>query len=71
MAAARSCEGCAAAWMVRYGVLPSNAEGMIEQGLEMKRPSQIYVCAEKEGETVSNVRVGGHAVLLMRGVMEL
>jgi len=63
-----SASGCVAAWMVRNGVAKSDQTIHIEQGVEIKRPSQIFVRAEKQGDKVVNVRVGGHAVEIMQGV---
>jgi trans-2,3-dihydro-3-hydroxyanthranilate isomerase len=63
-----SASGCVAAWMVRNGVAKSGQTIHIEQGVEIKRPSQIFVRAEKQGDKVLNVRVGGHAVEVMQGV---
>ena len=57
-----SAAGCCAAWAVRNGVLPSGQQGMIEQGLETRRPGSIYIRADKHGDSVTNVRVGGHVV---------
>jgi trans-2,3-dihydro-3-hydroxyanthranilate isomerase len=62
-----SAAGCAAAWMARHGVTKPNERVLIEQGIEMKRPSRIFVRAEKNGDAVVNVRVGGNAVEIMRG----
>jgi trans-2,3-dihydro-3-hydroxyanthranilate isomerase len=62
-----SAAGCTAAWMAKYGISASGERVLIEQGLEAKRPSQLYVSAEREGERVKNVRVGGHAVVVARG----
>lgn len=62
-----SAAGCAAAWMVAHGVAQPDERVLIEQGLEMKRPSQIFVRASKADNRVVNVRVGGHAVEVMRG----
>ena len=62
-----SAAGCAAAWMVRYGVARPDESALIEQGIEMKRPSRIFVRAGLDGERVTNVRVGGHAVEVLRG----
>jgi trans-2,3-dihydro-3-hydroxyanthranilate isomerase len=62
-----SAAGCVAAWMVRNGVAESGKIVHIEQGVEIKRPSQIFVRAEKQGDRVLNVRVGGHAVEVMQG----
>ncbi len=62
-----SAAGCAAAWMVRYGIAASGEQVQIEQGIAMKRASQIFVRADTDGERVSNVRVGGHGAAVMRG----
>jgi trans-2,3-dihydro-3-hydroxyanthranilate isomerase len=62
-----SAAGCAAAWMVRHGVARPNESVLIEQGIEIKRPSQIFVRAGLEGGRVVNVRVGGYAVEVLRG----
>ena len=62
-----SAAGCAASWLVRYGLLKSDEQLLIRQGVEAGRPSEIFVRATKEGEHVTNVRVGGHAVEVLRG----
>lgn len=61
-----SAAGCTAAWMVAHGVAQPEERVLIEQGIEMKRPSQIFVRASKDGNRVVNVRVGGNAVEVMR-----
>ena len=66
-----SAAGCAAAWMVAHGVAQPDERVLIEQGLEALRPSRIFVRAGKEGDRVVNVRVGGHAVEVMRGELFL
>ncbi|HEV2022595.1 MAG TPA: PhzF family phenazine biosynthesis protein [Terriglobales bacterium] len=66
-----SAAGCAAAWMVEHGVAKADERVLIEQGLEALRPSRIFVRAGKEGARVVNVRVGGHAVEVMRGELFL
>lgn len=62
-----SAAGCAAAWMVAHGVAQPDERVLIEQGLEMKRPSRIFVRASKNDNRVVNVRVGGNAVEVLRG----
>lgn len=62
-----SAAGCAAAWMVQHGVIASEESALIEQGIEIKRPSQIHVRATRTPDGVRNVRVGGHSVEVMRG----
>jgi trans-2,3-dihydro-3-hydroxyanthranilate isomerase len=66
-----SAAGCAASWMAKHGVARSDEPVLIRQGVEMNRPSEIFVRATKEGEQVSNVRVGGYAVEILRGTVTL
>ena len=66
-----SASGCAAAWAVQYGVAKPDERVLIEQGVEMNRPSRIFVRASKRNGQVSNVRVGGNAVEVMRGELTL
>jgi trans-2,3-dihydro-3-hydroxyanthranilate isomerase len=62
-----SASGCAAAWMVEHGVAQPDEQVMIEQGVEMKRPSRIFVRASRRNDRVVNVRVGGNVVEVLRG----
>jgi trans-2,3-dihydro-3-hydroxyanthranilate isomerase len=66
-----SAAGCTAAWMVAHGVVEPEQSALIEQGIEMKRPSRIFVRAGREGDRVVTVRVGGNSVEVMRGEMFL
>lgn len=66
-----SAAGCCAAWMVAHGVAASDERVMIEQGLEMHRPSRIFVRATKKDNQVINVRVGGNCVEVLRGEVTL
>ena len=62
-----SAAGCAAAWMAANGVAQSDERVLIEQGIEMQRPSRIFVRASLRDNRVVNVRVGGNAVEVLRG----
>ena len=62
-----SAAGCAAAWMVLHGVSQPDERVLIEQGVEMKRPSRIFVRASRGNDRVVNVRVGGNVVEVLRG----
>lgn len=62
-----SAAGCTAAWMVQHGVAQPDERALIEQGVEMKRLSRIFVRAAKNNNRVVNVRVAGHCVEVMRG----
>jgi trans-2,3-dihydro-3-hydroxyanthranilate isomerase len=66
-----SAAGCCAAWMVAHGLAASDEQILIEQGLEVHRPSNIFVRATKRNggrdDQVVNVRVGGNCVEVLRG----
>ncbi len=62
-----SAAGCTAAWMVAHGVAEPDERVLIEQGVEMQRPSRIFVRASRSDNRVVNVRVGGNAIEVMRG----
>lgn len=62
-----SAAGCCSAWMVACGVAKMDERVLIEQGIEINRPSRIFVRAGKKDDRVVNVRVGGNAVEILRG----
>jgi trans-2,3-dihydro-3-hydroxyanthranilate isomerase len=62
-----SAAGPCAAWAVQYGVVPPDQQVLMEQGLEMKRRSQIFFSAGRNDGKIVNVRVGGHVAEVARG----
>jgi trans-2,3-dihydro-3-hydroxyanthranilate isomerase len=66
-----SAAGCTAAWMAAHGVAGPDERVLIEQGMEMQRPSRIFVRAARQNNRgdnrIVNVRVGGNAIEVMRG----
>jgi len=66
-----SAAGCCSAWMVAHGIAASDEQVLIEQGLEMRRPSRIFVRAKKQDNQVVNVRVGGNCVEVLRGEVKV
>jgi trans-2,3-dihydro-3-hydroxyanthranilate isomerase len=66
-----SAAGCAASWMVQHGIANSDEQVVIRQGVEAGRPSEMYVRATRDGQRVTNVRVGGYAVEVLRGSLSL
>ncbi|MBV9181431.1 MAG: PhzF family phenazine biosynthesis protein [Acidobacteria bacterium] len=62
-----SAAGCTAAWMVEHGVAQPEEQVWIEQGLEILRPSRIFVRASRQDDRVVNVRVGGNVVEVLQG----
>jgi trans-2,3-dihydro-3-hydroxyanthranilate isomerase len=66
-----SAAGCCTGWAVKHGVLESEKQGMIEQGIEMHRPSKIYMRATQTADSVKDIRIGGSAVQIFRGEASL
>jgi trans-2,3-dihydro-3-hydroxyanthranilate isomerase len=66
-----SAAGPCVAWAVQYGVIASDQQVLLEQGVEMKRRSRIFFSASRNGGKIVNVRVGGHAVEVVRGELFL
>ncbi len=62
-----SAAGCAASWMVQHGIAKSDEQVVIRQGVECRRPSEMHVRATREAGRVTDVRVGGYAVEVLRG----
>jgi len=66
-----SAAGCAASWLVQHGIANSDEQVLIRQGVEIRRPSEMYVRATRDSVRVTNVRVGGYAVEVLRGTVRL
>jgi trans-2,3-dihydro-3-hydroxyanthranilate isomerase len=70
-----SAAGCCSAWMVAHGVAASDEQMLIEQGVEVHRPSRIFVRStrldNRQDNQVVNVRVGGNCVEVLRGEVTL
>ena len=66
-----SAAGCAVSWIVRHELAKSDEQILIRQGIEARRPSEIFVRASRDGEKVNNVRVGGYTVEALRGTVNL
>jgi trans-2,3-dihydro-3-hydroxyanthranilate isomerase len=62
-----SASGCTIAYLVRHGLAPSGQPIVLEQGVEMLRPSRIYVQATSDGDRVSDVHVGGRTIPIASG----
>jgi trans-2,3-dihydro-3-hydroxyanthranilate isomerase len=64
-----SAAGPCAAALVHYGLAPSRF--IIEQGVDMGRPSYIEADVEGEAGNVKVVRIGGNAVMVLTGELNL
>jgi trans-2,3-dihydro-3-hydroxyanthranilate isomerase len=62
-----SAAGPAIAWLVKHGAVESDRQTVIEQGVEMLRPSRLFVSARRDGEKVSEVFVGGRTISVAMG----
>lgn len=62
-----SASGCTIAYLVRHGLVPSGHPIVLEQGVEMLRPSRIYVQATSDGTLVRDVHVGGRTIPIATG----
>lgn len=66
-----SAAGCAIAYLVARGAVPSGARVHLHQGVEMGRPSDLYLSAKRESARVRDVRVAGSTVLVAKGQLFL
>jgi trans-2,3-dihydro-3-hydroxyanthranilate isomerase len=62
-----SASGCAIAYLVRHGVAASGQPIILEQGIEILRPSRIHVSASIEDGKVTKVFVGGRTIPVASG----
>jgi trans-2,3-dihydro-3-hydroxyanthranilate isomerase len=62
-----SASGCTIAYLVRHSLAASGQPIVLEQGIEMLRPSRIYVRATRVGDRVSEVFVGGRTIPIANG----
>jgi trans-2,3-dihydro-3-hydroxyanthranilate isomerase len=69
-----SAAGCAIAYLVHRGVVASGKRVHLRQGVEIGRPSDLYLSAHIQCDpalrlsaSVSGVRVGGSTVLVANG----
>ena len=62
-----SASGCAIAYLVRHGLAASGQPIVIEQGIEMLRPSRIHASAAIENDIATKVFVGGRTIPVASG----
>jgi trans-2,3-dihydro-3-hydroxyanthranilate isomerase len=62
-----SAAGPAIAWLVKNGLAPGGQTIVIEQGVEMLRPSRLHVSAKLIGENITKVEVGGRTIPVAMG----
>lgn len=62
-----SAAGPAAAWLLKHGVIRPGKQEFIEQGIEIKRPSRIYVRGSIKNGNPAEIRVGGKCFIVGSG----
>jgi trans-2,3-dihydro-3-hydroxyanthranilate isomerase len=66
-----SAAGPLAVHLLRHGRIESGREIEIVQGVELRRPSRLYVRATGTADDIERVEVGGSAVVVARGEFRL
>ena len=62
-----SAAGCAVSYLVHRAALASGKRIHVRQGVEIGRPSDLYLRAKYESGKITDVRVGGSTVLVANG----
>lgn len=62
-----SAAGCAIAYLVACGFVPSAERIHLRQGLEISRPSDLFLSARRDATKITDIRVGGSTVLVAKG----
>jgi trans-2,3-dihydro-3-hydroxyanthranilate isomerase len=66
-----SAAGCAISYLVARSAVPSNSRVHLRQGVEIDRPSELFLSAQRESARVRDVRVAGSTVLVAKGQLFL
>ncbi len=62
-----SAAGCMISYLVARGAVPSEQRIMLRQGVEIGRPSNLFLTARAHAAGVTDVRVAGSTVLVAKG----
>jgi trans-2,3-dihydro-3-hydroxyanthranilate isomerase len=66
-----SAAGCAIGYLVAHGAAASGQRIHLRQGVEMGRPSDLFLSAKRDGARVCDVRVAGSTVFVANGTISL
>jgi trans-2,3-dihydro-3-hydroxyanthranilate isomerase len=66
-----SAAGCAISYLVGKGIVASEERILVRQGVEIGRPSELYLSARADRMRVTDVRVAGSTVLVAKGQLFL
>jgi trans-2,3-dihydro-3-hydroxyanthranilate isomerase len=64
-----SAAGCAISYLVQRGAVAAGTRVHLRQGVEMGRPSDLFLSAQVQTAKVGDVRVGGSTVLVAKGMI--
>jgi trans-2,3-dihydro-3-hydroxyanthranilate isomerase len=62
-----SAAGCAIGYLVQRGAVGAGERVALRQGVEMGRPSDLFLSARRQSAKVTDVRVGGSTILVAKG----
>ncbi len=62
-----SAAGCAISYLVEHSLAASGQQVHLRQGVEIGRPSDLYVSANRANGKVDGVKVGGSTVPVAKG----
>jgi trans-2,3-dihydro-3-hydroxyanthranilate isomerase len=62
-----SAAGCAIAYLVKHGIAAACEQLHLRQGVEIRRPSDLYVSANSVSGKITEVRVAGSTVRVAKG----
>jgi trans-2,3-dihydro-3-hydroxyanthranilate isomerase len=62
-----SAAGCCISWLVRHGLAPSGKQVVLEQGIEIRRPSRIEAQASLVDGKVHSVLISGRTIPVAMG----
>jgi trans-2,3-dihydro-3-hydroxyanthranilate isomerase len=66
-----SAAGCAISYLVHRGAVAPGRRAHLRQGVEMGRPSELFLSAQIRNSKACDVRVGGSTVLVAKGKLFL
>jgi trans-2,3-dihydro-3-hydroxyanthranilate isomerase len=66
-----SASGCAISYLVQRGAVASGERIHLHQGVEIGRPSDLFLSAQVKSARVTDVRVAGSTVLVAKGQLFL
>ncbi|UWZ84272.1 PhzF family phenazine biosynthesis protein [Occallatibacter riparius] len=66
-----SAAGCAISYLVGKGIVRPDEKVLVRQGMEIGRPSELFLTAHGSGVRVTDVRVAGSTIVVAKGQLFL